>query len=348
MHVEGAHTGVRAAFNYSDEAGYSDELSIHAAMSPGRASHTSPARVAMCSSARVSARRRKGWPEMKECSTTLITSGWWRASSIISSIRQPTRYIFDHGKAGRRGMTRRTEGDKVGETRDDATEEVVGGALDDAIYERIHAAIAAQNLPPGTRLREDEMRQIFGVSRARIRKVFSRLAHAGLVTIEPNKGASVFQPTPKEAREIFAARRGIEGTIMRLLSGNLPPADRVTLERHIAGEATAEARRDWSEMVRLSGEFHLRLAEISGNTILLRFLRELITREALVILVYEKPGQPSCSHHEHEQILEALVAGDAGRAAGLMDEHLANIEERLDLDRDTRRAVDLTKLFERG
>lgn len=227
----------------------------------------------------------------------------------------------------------------------DAQDDARGGGADDAIYAKIHAAIAAQDLPPGTRLREDEMRQIFGVSRARIRKVFSRLAYAGLVTIEPNKGASVFQPTPKEAREIFAARRGIEGTIVRLLAGRLGKAELASLNRHIALEVAAEARRDWQEMVRLSGEFHLLLAEIAGNGILLRFLRELITREALVILVYEKPGQPSCSHHEHQMILDALLKDDDAQAVVLMDEHLGNVEDRLDLDRDTRKSVDLGRLF---
>ena len=221
-------------------------------------------------------------------------------------------------------------------------------AGDDLVYDKIHAAIGAQELPPGTRLREDEMRRIFGVSRARIRKVFSRLAHAGLVTIEPNKGASVFQPTPREAREIFAARRGIEATIVRLLAGKLADADIGALERHIALEVEAEAGRNWTEMVRLSGEFHLLMAEIAGNTILLRFLRELITREALVILVYERPGQPSCSHHEHSLILQALSATDPEKAVALMDEHLGNVEERLDLDRETRKAVDLGKLFAPG
>jgi DNA-binding GntR family transcriptional regulator len=114
---------------------------------------------------------------------------------------------------------------------------------------------------------------------------------------------------------------------------------------HISREVEAESERDWPEMVRLSGEFHIRLAELAENTILLRFLKELITREALVILVFEKPGKPSCSHHEHRQILEAVAAGDADKAAALMDEHLQNIEERLDLDREARKSVDLGKLF---
>ena len=71
----------------------------------------------------------------------------------------------------------------------------------------------------------------------------------------------------------------------------------------------------------------------------------MITREALVILVYEKPGKPSCSHHEHQMILDAIRAGDPAKAVALMDEHLGNVEERLDLDRDARKEIDLKKLF---
>ena len=226
-----------------------------------------------------------------------------------------------------------------------ATADFGNGAGSDPVYRQMHDAISAQAMPPGTRLREDEMRAIFGVSRAHIRKVFAQLAYAGLVTIEPNKGASVYRPTPQEARDIFAARRGIESTIVKMLARSVTDADITRLSRHVRSEVAAEAARDTMEMIRLSGEFHLRLAEISGNAILLRFLRELITREALVILVYEKPGKPSCSHHEHQMILDAIRAGDPAKAVALMDEHLGNVEERLDLDRDARKEIDLKKLF---
>ena len=91
-------------------------------------------------------------------------------------------------------------------------------SLDDQIYRRIYGAIAGQELPPGTRLREDQMRQIFEVSRARIRKVFSRLAFEGLVSIEPNRGASVAKPSAGEAREIFAARRAIAVVLLIVFS----------------------------------------------------------------------------------------------------------------------------------
>ncbi len=218
-------------------------------------------------------------------------------------------------------------------------------SLDDETYRRIYGAIAAQELPPGTRLREDQMRRIFGVSRARIRKVFSRLAFEGLVSIEPNRGASVAKPSAEEARENFVARRAIEDTIVRIIARTFEPKQKAALAKHIARETAAEARRDAAEMINLSGTFHMLLAEMAGNRLLTKFLRELITRESLVILAYEKPGQPSCSNHEHQMILEALARRDAIKAARLMLQHLENVEARLDLDRETRPAVDLKQVF---
>jgi len=117
------------------------------------------------------------------------------------------------------------------------------------------------------------------------------------------------------------------------------------LSKHIAKERAAHSRHDRAEMIRLSGEFHLLLVQISGNYILQKFLRELITLESLAILAYEAPGKPSCSNHEHQEILDALVRKDVHKAVALMVEHLENVESRLDLDRDGRRTVDLAELF---
>jgi DNA-binding GntR family transcriptional regulator len=218
-------------------------------------------------------------------------------------------------------------------------------SLDDEVYCRIYNAIAGQRLPPGTRLREDQMREVFGVSRARIRKVFSRLAFEGLVSIEPNRGASVAKPSPEEARQNFAARRAIETAVVGMAAKTFEARQRATLARHVAKEAAAESRRDIAEMIHLSGEFHMLLAEIAGNRVLAKFLRELITRESLAILAYEKPGQPSCSNHEHQTILGALAKCDAPKAVKLMLQHLESVERRLDLDRDAGRTVDLKQAF---
>ena len=80
-------------------------------------------------------------------------------------------------------------------------------ASEDAIYERLMAAIFEHRLPPGTKLGEESLAAIFGVSRARIRRVLPRLAHDGVVHLEPNRGAFVAKPTVQEARDVFEARR---------------------------------------------------------------------------------------------------------------------------------------------
>ena len=78
------------------------------------------------------------------------------------------------------------------------------------IYERMVATILDHRLSPGTKLVEDKLATAFGVSRTRIRPVLVRLANEQIVTLTPNRGAMVAQPTQTEAREVFEVRRMIE------------------------------------------------------------------------------------------------------------------------------------------
>ena len=82
------------------------------------------------------------------------------------------------------------------------------------IYERIWTAIVDHSLPPGTKLTEDRLGEIFGVGRTRIRQVLFQLAHEGVVTLQHNRGAFVAQPSVREAREVFEARRAIEWAVI--------------------------------------------------------------------------------------------------------------------------------------
>src|SRR3990167_3902082 len=81
---------------------------------------------------------------------------------------------------------------------------------DEEIYQRLIEAIVDQRLLPGTKLVDDKLGQAFGVSRTRIRQVLIRLAQEQEVTLQPNKGASVAEPTVAEAREAFEARAVVE------------------------------------------------------------------------------------------------------------------------------------------
>jgi DNA-binding GntR family transcriptional regulator len=216
------------------------------------------------------------------------------------------------------------------------------GASEDAIYEKLLAAIFDHRLPPGTKLGEERLASIFDVSRARVRRVLPRLAHEGVVTLEPNRGAFVTKPTVEEARDVFEARRLIEpGIVERVVAHPDRRSIIAGLRQHVAAERRARSAHDTRSIVRLSGEFHMLLAELAGNAVLARTMRELATRTCLAIALYDKPAVPSCLADEHVELVEALAEGDAPRATGLMLHHLNHIEANLDLGAAEPAPIDL-------
>lgn len=221
-------------------------------------------------------------------------------------------------------------------------------ALPDArIYDRIHAAIIEQRLPPGTKLGEQALSSLFGTSRARIRQVLLGLSHGGMVELHRHRGAYVTQLSTREAREVFTARRLVEAHIVECVAKGLAGAQRSRLDKHTRSEGVAMRRGDRSAIIRLSGQFHVVLAEIAGNDVLTRFLRELVSRTSLVVALYEGRAA-SCEASEHEPLLDDLVAGRATEAVDRMVRHLDRIEARLDLDRAIGKAVDLGAILGPG
>ena len=214
-------------------------------------------------------------------------------------------------------------------------------ADEDAIYERILAAIFEHRLQPGTKLGEDRLARIFGVSRARIRRMLPRLAHERLVTLEPNRGAFVAKPSVSEARDIFDARRLIEpGIVERFMQ--VPQRSAIArLREHVAAERKARAAEDKPTIIRLSGEFHVLMAQIAGNTMLARTMHELTSLTCLIIALYDSPTVPHCRSDEHAELVDAIAAGDRARATRLMVDHLNHVEQGLDLSLDETAAVDL-------
>ena len=214
----------------------------------------------------------------------------------------------------------------------------------DEIYERIHVAILEHRLPPGTKLVEERLADIFQVSRARVREVLARMAHEQIVELYPQRGAYVAKPTPQQAHDVFEARRLIEPALLRRLIDTLTPERVARLRQHHELEVDARRRDDKRAIVRLSGEFHTVLAELAGNSALARSMRELSVQTCLIIFLYDAPTATSCRADEHAEIIEAIARRDAPRAEKLMLAHLAHIEGSLKLDLSTEE-VDLEAIF---
>ncbi|WP_443113659.1 GntR family transcriptional regulator [Herbaspirillum seropedicae] len=195
---------------------------------------------------------------------------------------------------------------------------------------RITEAILAKQLAPGTRLGEQQLADLFKVSRTQVREALTHLMARGIVTVSARRGWFVIEPTPAQAREAFEARRVIELGLLR--QARLRPVGDTAigqLREHIAREEAAIAGADVGARSYLLGDFHVCLAECLGNSLLAETLRDLTARTTLTAMLHQSSEQAEDSCSEHVLIVEALERGDLEQAEQLMHDHLQHVESGL-------------------
>lgn len=201
--------------------------------------------------------------------------------------------------------------------------------VEDRIYRAVFDSVMSQRLKPGTKLPEAPLCELFKVSRSVVRKVLQKLAHDHIVQLRPNRGAIVAVPTREETRQVFEARRALEASIVRLATERATARDIKSLREQLRTEHEAMHRYDQPAWARLASAYHLRLAELSGNEILHRYLTEIVSRCSLIVAVHQPPGNAACEHDEHERIVDCIAKGDAEGAVKVMNQHLSDLEEHL-------------------
>ena len=203
-----------------------------------------------------------------------------------------------------------------------------------AIAEALTRAIVEHKLLPGTKLAEQKLADHFGVLRTLVRQALFQLSQNRLVTLAPARGAFVATPSADEARQVFAVRRMLETEMTRAFVRQVTPRQIKALKAHISAEKKAMERNDVGQRTELLGDFHVVMAEQMGNTVLAQLLGDLISRCALITLMYQSTSAAEHSHEEHEAIVAALAAKDEELAVRLMQDHLQHVEEGLTFDRE--------------
>ncbi|MBU1361614.1 MAG: GntR family transcriptional regulator [Gammaproteobacteria bacterium] len=214
----------------------------------------------------------------------------------------------------------------------------------DEIVENISNAILEHRLVPGTKLGEDRLAAIYGTNRPRIREVLARLSHEQVVELVPQRGAFVAKPTVEQARDVFETRRLVEPGVLERLTQNLDDDKLRRLVEHLEREEKARRAQDKHAVVRLSGEFHTLLAELAGNSVLARCMKELSTLTCLTISLYDAPTANSCRVDEHSAIVDAIRARNLPLARNVMLQHLQHIEDSLNLNSESE-GVDLESVL---
>lgn len=196
------------------------------------------------------------------------------------------------------------------------------------IYKAIKEAIIDQRLRPNMQLVEEVIAESFGVSRTPVRNVFRRLATEKLVSVVPYKGTFVWCPTVSESKEVFEMRRVVEDAAIRRLCRTMDETQRKQLEQMLKDEMEANSRGDLFGALRISGDFHTRIAQLSGNSYYSKYLEELVSLSYVIIAFYGQRRPTHC--HHHKDILGAIQSRDEDKAARLMAVHLKELEEALD------------------
>ena len=191
------------------------------------------------------------------------------------------------------------------------------------IVQALTKAIVEHRLQPGAKLAEQKLADHFGVSRTLVRQALLQLSQHQLVRLEPARGAFVAAPSVAEAKQVFAVRRMIESEMTRDLVRQVSPAKIKALKDHIAREKLAVQGNDGSWRTELLGDFHVRMAELTGNDVLAQLLGQLVSRCALITLMYQKLGQHIIASelgHPHMEIPQQL--GPPGGVVALHGEPL--------------------------
>ena len=208
-----------------------------------------------------------------------------------------------------------------------------------SIYAALHDAVVRHRLDPGDKIVEEEVAEVFGVSRTIVRAALQALGRDGIVVIERNKGARVASPTPTEARGIFEARELIEPHLARLAAARIGEAGVSRLESCLCSEHRALHADHLSEALYLSADFHRVIAELSGHAVLGSILGDLLSRSSLVIALYWRRPETLCENEAHRGLVAAIAARDGERSAALMRQHILALLEGLDLtERPLRRS----------
>lgn len=182
------------------------------------------------------------------------------------------------------------------------------------VAQRIGAGIIDGSYPPGSRLRENELSELFDVSRATIREALRLVEKRGLVRIQPQRGAHVTQLSAQELEDLFEVRTSLLATGSRLA------AERCTQEMAMTLQTLLERLRlhvdDVDAYVSTSAEMVHRLVHMSGNVVLANYIDDFAMR----IGRYARMGLHSTARRKRSlatwvQLVGAVIQRDGPAAA---------------------------------
>lgn len=218
---------------------------------------------------------------------------------------------------------------------------ITSPTLQNAVYAHLRELIVTGKLAPGTRLKEQRLSELLGVSRSPIREAIVQLARDGLVTTKARNGDFVTWYTPTDVREIYDVRLAIEMMAMRRAVPKLTDAQLHRLEEAAAACTQALEAGDIPLYGAKDQLFHFTLVDLAGNRRLSEIMRQLGGQiqaiRAFVALNIERVRR---AEEEHQRILECIRRRSVDEALSWLSRHIESVSDEVSqiMERHSRQA----------
>lgn len=201
-----------------------------------------------------------------------------------------------------------------------------GKTLSQTIADQLAEEIILRRIAPGSRLDEQSLATRFGVSRSPVRDALRQLAITHLVQYQPRRGFTAAAVKSSELDELFEASGEIEALCARLCALRAGPSERKRLEHVHAQAKAAVGQGDVKSYSQFNDELHKLIFVGSHNHILQEMAISMRKRLAPFRSqgFFESDNRIERSNAEHEELVSAILAHDADRAAQAMYNHAAN------------------------
>lgn len=196
-------------------------------------------------------------------------------------------------------------------------------SLSDHVYTRLVEAIHSGTLESGAALHVADLASQFNVSPSPVRDAISRLAAEGLVTSNPNRRTTVVSFSRQDVVETFQLREILECAAARLAAKNVTTAQLGEIRR-LAEDCDALAGNPAQKKAKLDldNQFHLKLAEAGGNSLLANEISRINRRVRAIQWLKLDPPTMKQAHPEHLKVLAAVEKHDPDAAEAAMKAHL--------------------------
>jgi DNA-binding GntR family transcriptional regulator len=229
--------------------------------------------------------------------------------SYISRVRGPSRRVVTTTEASNRGSRE---------------------LLADRAYADLRDRIVTLRIAPGEPIDEDLLGGELGIGRTPVREAIKRLALENLVTVFPRRGTFASEINITDLADISDVRIQLEGHAAYRAAQRLTAAQRAELESLLDDLATSEGSDDVDSLMALDTRVHRFVHRCAGNPYLEDTLGHYFNLSLRIwYLVLDRLPHLLARVHEHDDLLHAIVDGEAERAKEIIAEHIETFEREI-------------------